>query len=89
MFEPGQTVIRKADWRKGKKGPLGTVLSVHQPHQPLGRQTPKAWRGPKARVQWMWHHSGGVRLSSGQGNSSLCYCDTLQLVQVRVNEVQA
>ena len=77
---PGDIVIRTADWRKGRKGPLGTVVSVLTPKVPG-----KGFRGPKARVKWLAHHSGGVRMSSGTGNSSLLYCDTLQIVDVHAS----
>lgn len=73
---PGDIVIRKADWRKGRKGPLGTVVSVLTPKTP-GR----GFRGPKARVKWATHHDGGTRIG-GAGITSLLYCDTLQVVEV-------
>ena len=75
---PGDVVIRKADWRLGKKGPLGTVVSVHAPNARAGTGR---WHGPKARVKWTTYHEGGTRIG-GAGITSLLYCNTLQVVEV-------
>ena len=77
-MDVGDLVMHKTDWQKGHRAPIGVVVSVHQPNE---ANRTHGWRGPKVRVRWSTHLSGGRRIS-GAGITTLIYCDTLQPVEV-------